>query len=121
MISPDDNRQRRIRVCRRLIRERDSVGKLLGKALCPNPRWDILLDLFLAELEGRSFYQSCLAPGAPPANSHRHSARLVQLGAIERSLDLADQRRLNVTLTADLSAAMTTLVDAVASHWEDAP
>lgn len=107
---------RRERMCRFLIAERQFVDRLLGKSLCANPYWDILLDLYLAEFEGRPVYQSCLAPAAPPANAHRQSARLAKLGAVSRTLDPYDHRRMNVTLSAEVRAALDAIMDLLVEY-----
>lgn len=105
---------RRERICRFLIAERQLVDRLLGKTLCPNPYWDSLLELYLAEFEGRTVYQSCLAPGAPPANAHRQSAQLAKLGAVTRTLDPDDHRRMNVRLTPETRIALDGIMDGLA-------
>ena len=107
---------RRERMCRFLIAERQLVDRRLGKPLGANPNWDILLDLYLAEFEGRHVYQSCLAPAAPPANAHRHSARLAKLGAVTRTLDPNDHRRINVTLSAEVRSALDAIMDLLVEH-----
>jgi len=107
--------QRRAGICRRLIAERRIIEGELGPDLCPNPYWDILLDIYLARFEMRSIYQSCLAPAAPPAKAHRQSARLFKMGAIERALDPADHRRMNITLRSETLAALDRIMDRLAS------
>jgi len=118
--NPDDDPRsvsaRRERVCQFLITERQFVDRLLGKTLGANPHWDILLDLYLANFEGRLVYQSALAPAAPPAYAHRQSARLAKLGAVKRTLDPQDHRRMNVTLSAEVRTALDTLMDLLAVH-----
>jgi DNA-binding MarR family transcriptional regulator len=103
-------------MCRLLIAERQIVERQLGTTLCANPHWDNLLDIYLAEFEGRSVYQSCLASGAPPAKAHRQSARLAKLGVVERALDPEDHRRMNVSLKDETRAAFDTIMDLLALH-----
>ncbi|MBN8818713.1 MAG: MarR family transcriptional regulator [Sphingomonas sp.] len=107
----------RAQMCRLLIAERQIVERFLGATLGANPYWDILLDLYLAEYERRLVYQSCLAPSAPPAKAHRQSARLSKLGAVERALDEADHRRMNVTLSPDTRQALDMIMDLLAPTW----
>lgn len=77
-----------------------------------------MLDLFAATLEGKQFYQSWLAVDAPPANAHRHSNRLEELGIIIRSPDLHDHRRVIVELRPDVLNAMKDIVDKLIDHWQ---
>jgi hypothetical protein len=112
---------RRRAVCRLLLQTMElkvfSFGLGLrpaaSKALAPNAYLEILLTLYLAELEGRRVYQSCLGGAGPPATAHRQAARLAELGAITRSLDQSDLRRLNMELTQPTRAALDNYVDAV--------
>jgi hypothetical protein len=108
---------RRAQICRLLVSERQIVERFLGPTLCANPYWDILLDLYLAQYEQRLVYQSCLALSAPPAKAHRQSAHLSKLGAVERSLDEDDHRRVNVTLSADTRHALDMIMDLMAPTW----
>ncbi|AMK23206.1 hypothetical protein GG804_02180 [Sphingomonas histidinilytica] len=109
--------ERRARVCRLLIAEREIAGRLIDKIFVSNPLWDILLDIYLAEFEGRLVYQTCLAPGAPPANPHRQSRRLARLGVVERMLDPMDNRRINVRLTPEMRSSFDELMDSLGSLW----
>ncbi|WP_150126967.1 hypothetical protein [Sphingomonas panacis] len=109
--------ERRARMCRLLIAEREIAGRLLDKTFTSNPLWDILLEIYLAEFEGRLVYQSCLAPSAPPANPHRQSRRLAKLGVVERALDPMDNRRIKVTLTPEMRTVFDKLMDSLSSLW----
>lgn len=116
----DEDRARamlRAQMCRLLIAQRQIVERFLGTTLGANPYWDILLDLYLADYEERLVYQSCLAPGAPPAKAHRQSARLSKLGAVVRALDEADHRRMNVTLSPETRHALDVIMDLLAPTW----
>lgn len=83
------------------------------RALAPNPYHEILLDLYLAEFDGRLVYQSGLAGTGPPVSTHRQVARLEALGAVTRTPDPTDQRRLNITLTPAMRAHIEEFLDAV--------
>ncbi|MBV1686413.1 hypothetical protein KRR38_01675 [Novosphingobium sp. G106] len=112
---------RRLAICRWLLRvyrlQVTVFGKNLSvearKALSPSAYQEILLDLYEARLENRQVYQSCLAPGGPPATAHRQAARLEALGAVSRSPDTSDHRRQNVMLTEDMQAVLDHFMDAV--------
>lgn len=122
MASEDDMRDARRRaVCRVLLQTMHlkvtgfgmDLSQAASRALAPNAYLEILLTLYLAELEGRSVYQSCLGGAGPPATAHRQAARLEALGTITRSLDRTDLRRVNMELTRTMRAALDNYVDAV--------
>jgi predicted transcriptional regulator len=78
-------------------RVRDHVAEL---ALFGEPAWDILLDLFASEAEGKSvsISSACLAASVPMTTALRWVSRLEEEGLIERSAT-GDRRRINVRLT----------------------
>jgi DNA-binding MarR family transcriptional regulator len=96
-----------------MLHQNSIAERLIGKVLSGNPYWEILLDLYLADLEQRSLYQSCLAAGAPPANAHRHSIRLEAMGAVARADDPGDHRRRNVSLTPHMKEALDQIMEEV--------
>jgi hypothetical protein len=119
--SADALRSRRQRVCRWLLSlhrlQIAAFGKGLpgglARALSPSAYQGILLDLYLAALEDRAIYQSSLATTEPPATVHWQAARLERLGAVSRSVDTNDHRRLNLVLTPELQSAYDDFIDAV--------
>lgn len=72
-----------------------------GYDLLGEPGWDILLDLFIGELEGARIQVSsvCLDAGVPSTTILRWLARLEQDGLIYRAADNIDGRRRFVRLT----------------------
>jgi hypothetical protein len=103
----------------------DGLPPSAAKALAPNAFHEILLDLYLAEHEGRRVYQSYLAGSGPPWKTHRQVARLETLGLVSRSRDPTDHRRLNVTLALDLRRLLDDAMDALEQsgrqHFRDGP
>ena len=87
-----------------------------GKAFSPSIYQELLLNLYLAELENKPVYQSWLAPAGPPATVHRQVARLEALGAVSRSPNADDHRRMNVTLTPGMLALLDDFMDAIATE-----
>lgn len=91
----------------------DRIPKPACRALSPSVIGEILLELYVAGLERRQLYQSSLAPTEPSATIHRLVARLEGLGAVARSLDPSDHRRLNVVLTPAMQSVLDEFIDAV--------
>jgi hypothetical protein len=79
------------------------------------PAWDILIDLFIAHLEGRAvdITGASIAANAPPTTGLRYIAALIEAGLIGRSSDLHDRRRHHVWLTATGVELMTLYVSDV--------
>lgn len=65
-----------------------------------DPAWDLLLDLYISELEGRQVAVSsaCIATGVPTTTALRCINRLVGTGFLIRTVDPEDARRSIVTL-----------------------
>jgi hypothetical protein len=72
------------------------------------PAWDILLDLYIAQAEGKpvSVSSACIGSASPPTTGLRWLAVLTEQGLIARTADEQDQRRILVHLTARGLAAM---------------
>ena len=73
-----------------------------------DPAWDMLLDLFAAELEGAEVSVSslCIAAAVAPTTALRWVGRLTDAGLFERRPDPQDRRRAFMGLSARGSAAM---------------
>lgn len=69
--------------------------------LFPDPSWDILLDLYVAEKENRpvSVSRACLASTAPPTSALRAVAMLCQRGMVRRIQDEQDDKRIYLRLS----------------------
>lgn len=65
-----------------------------------DPAWDLLLDLYVAELEGEpvAVSSACIATGVPTTTALRCINRLVRAGLLIRTVDPEDARRSIVTL-----------------------
>jgi hypothetical protein len=108
-------RARRIRQCRRLIQERRIILQALRPELCLAPAWDILLDLYLAELEERPIYlwQSCVASNIPISSAHRKISHMIESGIVERTGLGSDRRCVDIALSPATRGDMHRLVDAL--------
>lgn len=72
------------------------------------PGWDILLDLYIAEADGKpvSVSSACIGSAAPPTTGLRWLGVLAEQGLVDRQHDPQDQRRVLVHLTEKAMAAM---------------
>lgn len=82
-----------------LVRRRRT---LLGDRLFFDPAWNMLLDLFISECEGRRLSVSavCIGSHSSSATALRYAGLLAQAGLIGRVADGSDGRRSHVHLTA---------------------
>jgi DNA-binding MarR family transcriptional regulator len=74
---------------------------LFGSDLFSDPAWDVLLDLFVAQGEGRrvSVKSACIAAAAPQTTALRYINRLIEAGLVERSPHPTDRRSCLLELT----------------------
>jgi hypothetical protein len=82
----DPEARQRLRTCRLLIKERKRIGAHLGFDLCPDPAWDMLLDLYVAHHEKRSItiWSLCLASNIPTSTAHRKIGEMIETGIMMR-------------------------------------
>ncbi len=93
----------------RLRRERD---ELFEPNLFADPAWDILLELYLADLEQRrvAISSACLAAAVPTTTALRTMGALVARGLVERHPYALDARVTHVQLTDAGRARMQRLI-----------
>lgn len=86
---------------RQSIRVRRLRDQFFGPGLFEDPAWDMLLDLFAAELErGRVSVSSlCIAAAVPPTTALRWISRMTDLGLLDREPDPFDRRRAYMILS----------------------
>ncbi|MBO9580451.1 MAG: response regulator [Sphingobium sp.] len=94
---------------RALLRNEAKRRKLGGGVLFGDPAWDLLLDLLLAKLEGRtvSVSSACIASGAPTTTALRLINRLIEENILYREQDARDGRRNFLGIHADIEQALT--------------
>ena len=100
---------------RRVIRARRLRAHFFDGRLLEDPGWDMLLDLFAAELERSQVSVSslCIAAGVAPTTALRWISRMVDAGLLARVADPGDRRRAFLVLGAPASEAMRRYVAAV--------
>ncbi len=78
------------------------------------PAWDILLDLYIAQAEGKqvSVSSACIGSAAPPTTGLRWLGVLADEGLVVREADAEDHRRVLVRLTPSGQAAMDRFFEA---------
>ncbi|MES2442740.1 MAG: winged helix DNA-binding protein [Pseudomonadota bacterium] len=87
---------------RATIRSRRLRAQFFAGELFADPAWDMLLDLFAAELERRQVSVSslCIAAAVPPTTALRWIGTLHDAGLFERHADPSDRRRAYIALSA---------------------
>jgi hypothetical protein len=93
-------------------------GAIFGNPdLFGEPAWDILLDLFIAQGEGKpvSVSSACIGSAAPATTGLRWLGVLADEGLVVRENDPEDHRRVLVRLTPAGRAAMERFFDAADS------
>lgn len=105
-----------VQVAKRLYDVRQLRDEMLGDALFSEPAWDILLDLFISDHEGRQLSVSavCIGARAPSATALRYLAMLQHADLVVRTRDVRDGRRSHVGLTVLGRRRMTTLLGRLA-------
>jgi hypothetical protein len=93
---------------RRAIKGRRTRDKFFGHDLFADPAWDMLLDLFAAELENKRVPVTslCAASAVAPTTALRWISKLTDLGIIIRCPDHFDKRKTHVALSERASLAM---------------
>lgn len=106
---------RHLALARRLYRERRVRVRHFAHGLFAEPVWDILLDLFIAECEGKTITISsaCIAADVPATTALRHLGWLIAEGLLTRAPHPVDARSSVVRLTGKGDRAMRAYLDEV--------
>jgi hypothetical protein len=97
----DGTLSRRIEIVRLLVSMRKIVGEVIGYKVCPNPIFDMLLELYLARHEHREvyLYPLCIVANCAVATGHRKVLFLERRGLVDRLTGSRDKRRLILKMT----------------------
>jgi hypothetical protein len=110
---PADVSARSLATARRMIRERARRHNYFDAGLFADPAWDMMLDLFVAEAEGREtpVMNLCLSSQVPETTTLRWVKTLEHAGVFIRQKDNHDQRRVLVRLSPGAAKAMAAYLD----------
>lgn len=100
---------------RAVIRARRMRAQFFADELFADPAWDMLLDLFAAQLERRQVSVSslCIAAAVPPTTALRWIGTLHEAGLFERQADPTDRRRAYIGLSVKGLEGMRSYASAV--------
>jgi DNA-binding MarR family transcriptional regulator len=93
---------------RRLLRQRRMREQFFPADLFADPAWDMLLDLYAAQLEGQPVAVSslCIAAAVPATTALRWIKTMTDTGLFERQADPRDGRRIFIGLAPQAAQAM---------------
>jgi len=114
--APADVSPQSLATARRMVRERLKRNHYFDAGLFADPAWDMMLDLFIAEAEGREtpVMNLCLSSQVPETTTLRWVKTLEHAGIVIRRKDEHDQRRVLVRLSAEAAKAMSGYLDETA-------
>lgn len=90
-----------VKVLRNAIKIRKRREDYFGADLFGEPAWDMLLDLYLSELQGRrvSISSLTIASNVPATTALRWIQKLIDVGLLQKKADPLDARRYWASLT----------------------
>lgn len=111
-LPPHDDPAWQIAMCKTLVHQRRIIATALGLPLVENPNLDILIELYLAQAEGRQVFvwSLCAAANAAYSTAHRKLKELATAGIILQRADSRDRRRVEIVLTEPGLAIMRDMV-----------
>ncbi|MFC4291114.1 hypothetical protein ACFOWX_01665 [Sphingorhabdus arenilitoris] len=100
---------------REIIRYRRRRDAYFDSELFADPAWDILLDLLVARIEGKSVSVSslCIAAAVPATTALRWITGMTETGLLLRRMDPKDARRVFIELSDDTADKMMKYFDEV--------
>ena len=100
-------------LARHTLKVRTTINSLYPDDLFRDSAWDMMLELFVARMEGKQLCVKDLVviSGESPTSALRRIDRLQTEGLIQRRLDRRDHRRLRVDLTEAGHTAMVLMLE----------
>lgn len=107
---------------RKIVRFRLDRGKFFDPGLFCDPTWDFLLDLAVADLEGRrtTMTNLCASTNLSYATAFRRINDLADRGILLREKDSYDRRRIYVSMAPTARASFFALMQSLISESSDA-
>ena len=101
----------------RLVEVRRRRERVFGTRLFGDPAWEILLDLFIQRLDGRTttITSACIGSGAPQTTALRYLTSLIERGIVVRRASSNDRRVQYVDLSPAAFERMVGILDRAAS------
>jgi hypothetical protein len=102
---------------RRMLRQRRMREQFFPAEMFADPAWDMLLDLYAAQLEGHPVAVSslCIAAAVPATTALRWIKTMSDSGMFERQADPRDGRRIFIALAPQAAAGMERYFTALAT------
>jgi hypothetical protein len=102
---------------RRMLRQRRMREQFFPAEMFADPAWDMLLDLYAAQLEGHPVAVSslCIAAAVPATTALRWIKTMTDSGMFERQADPRDGRRIFIALAPQAAAGMERYFTALAT------
>lgn len=110
-----------LRLVREILRSRRRRNEIFGEDLFGEPAWDLLLELYAAEITQQrvSISSACIASAVPPTTALRWIEKLEKEGWIGREGDPLDRRRYWVFLKEQGIVAMRKYLERMAIRPTD--
>jgi hypothetical protein len=110
---PADVSAKSLATAQRMIRERLRRQNFFDASLFADPAWDMMLDLFVAEAEGREtpVMNLCLSSQVPETTTLRWVKTLEHAGIFIRQRDDHDQRRVLIRLSPTAAQSLAAYLD----------
>lgn len=113
-----------LRVAKQAVAVRRSRERSFGEDLFADPAWEVLIDLFIAQVEGKdvTIGDACIAASVPLTSALRCCQALHSRKLVRREADQRDKRRVLLRLTNPTFDKMIALLleGTVARHGADA-
>ena len=106
-----------LRVAHNLVAVRRSRERCFGEDMFSDPAWEVLIDLFIAQAEGKdvTIGDACIAAAVPLTSALRCCNMLQEREFVRREADARDKRRVLLRLTDASFARMIELLNSGAA------